>query len=125
MKIDTTNLVPSFTGGRNNPKFCLRVGVNGARYTQKAKERIAKIAGIDTKDLKTCKVFRWTDINDRQWLVVAHSIQEAEKWAFEKVKKRAKRFKGLARIALSKLMMMSGSRTAQKMDNAEAANKAQ
>ena len=112
MKMEATELVPSFTGGRNNPQFCLRFGLNGVRYTPKTKERIAKIAGIDKKDLKTCKVFRWTDINERQWLVVAHSIQEAKSWAFEKVKKRAQRFKGLARIALSKLMMMSGSRTA-------------
>lgn len=109
--LEETSLVPSFTGGRDNPQFCLRLGQKGSRYTPQNKERVAKLAGIQTKDFKNCKVFRWLDINERHWLIVARSKGEAENWAFDKIKKRAQRFKGLARIALSKLMMKSGSAT--------------
>ena len=44
--LEDTNLVPSFTGGRDNPQFCLRLGQKGSRYTPKNKERVAKMDGI-------------------------------------------------------------------------------
>lgn len=55
--------------------------------------------------LKDCKVYKWNDIKDREWLIVALSDSDAKDWAFKKIQKRAERFKGLARTALSKLMM--------------------
>ena len=83
------------------------------RYTPADKERVGITNGVTSKVFKNCKVFRWTDIKDRVWLIVALSKKDAENWAYDKVKKRAKRFKGLAKVALSKLMMMSGSKTSQ------------
>lgn len=65
-----------------------------------------------TKDnLKNCKVFKWNDIKGREWLIVALSESDAKDWALNKIQKRARRFKGLARTALSLLMMKSGSKT--------------
>ena len=84
-----TNLAVSFTGGRQNPRVCLRHGPKGARYTPKPKERMAQLKGIPTKELKRCKVFKWVDIKDRVWLVIARSQSEAASWALNKVKKRA------------------------------------
>lgn len=114
-----TTLVPSCTGGRKHPRFCLRQG--RARYTPKANERIRRV----TEDLKNCSVWRWLDIKDREWLIVAHNKAEAEKWAFAKVKKRAERFKGLAKNAMSLMMKKSGSVTAKvTQDNPSATSKA-
>ena len=110
IKMVLTNLKPSFTGGRNTPKFCLRNGTT--RYTPTNKQRIGQTSGVNKDVLKNCKVFKWIDINDREWLVVALSEKDAKDWAFNKIQKRARRFKGLARTALSILMMKSGSKTA-------------
>lgn len=49
-------------------------------------------------------MFKWHDIKQRSWLIVAKTKKDAVDWAYEKIKKRASRFKGLARIALSLLM---------------------
>lgn len=111
INLERTTLVPSCTGGRKNPKFCLRMG--RARYTPKPNERIRRV----TTDLKKCEVWRWFDIKNREWLIVAHSKAEAAKWAFDKVKKRAERFKGLAKNALSLMMKKSGSTTAKVTQN--------
>lgn len=117
--IEASNLIPSFYGGKGNVKFCLRNGK--ARYTLKSNERI----GYASNDWKRCRIWKWNDdARKRIWYVVAPTSSEASKWALEKVKKRAQRFKGLARIALSKLMMLSGSKTSQQMDNSQAASKA-
>jgi hypothetical protein len=89
----------------------LRFGQKGSRYTPQKHERVAKMAGIQTKDFKNCVVFRWYDINKRHWLIVARTQKDALNWAFAKVKKRTTRFKGLAKMALSKLLVKSGSRT--------------
>lgn len=119
INVEASGLVPSFYGGKSNPKFCLRNGK--ARYTLKTNERI----GHATADWKNCKVWKWKDdARKRIWYIVAHSSNEAAKWALEKIKKRAQRFKGLARLALSKLMVMSGSKTSQQTGNGEVANKA-
>lgn len=67
---------------------------------------------MNKKNFKDCKVFKWIDINNREWLVVALSEKDAKDWAFNKIQKRSRRFKGLARTALSILMMKSGSKTA-------------
>lgn len=84
IKIEASSLVPSFYGGRNNAKFCLRNGK--ARYTLKSNERI----GYASTDWKTCKIWKWKDeARKRIWYVVAPSSNEAAKWAFDKVKKRA------------------------------------
>lgn len=117
--VSQTSLKPSFTGGKQSPVFCLRLGK--ARYTPQKHERIGFSS---TAPLKDCKIWKWYDINKRHWLIVAPSQKDATEWAYNKLKKRAERFKGLARIALSKLMMMSGSKTSQQMDNANAASKA-
>lgn len=78
------------------------------RYMLKSNERLMFATG----DWKNCKVWKWNDdARKRICYIVAHSSNEAKDWAFEKVKRRANFFKGLARIALSKLMMMSGSKT--------------
>lgn len=117
--VEASNLMPSFYGGKGHARFCLRLGKT--RYTLKTNERI----GYASNDLKKCKIWKWKDdTHKRIWYVVAPTSGEAVKWAFERVKKRAQRFKGLARIALSKLMMMSGSKTSQPIDNGQAANKA-
>lgn len=104
-----TPLKPSFTGGRNAPKFCLRNGTT--RYTPTKNQRIGQTSGVNKNNLKTCKVFKWKDIKDREWLVVALSEKDAKDWALKKIQTRARRFKGLARTALSILMMKSGSKT--------------
>lgn len=119
--IENSSLVLSFERiGKGKPRPCLRNGK--AKYVLRKSERMA----FATDDWKKCKVWKWNDTTRKcVWYVVAHSSKEAQDWAFEKVKKRAQRFRGLARIALSKLMMMSGSKTSQPMDNAEAATKAQ
>lgn len=117
--IEASSLLPSFTGGRSNPTFCLREGK--ARYTLRNNERI----GFATKDLKNAKIWQWNDDARKCiWYVVAINVKEATNWAFEKIKKRASRQKGLARIALSKLMMLSGSKTSQQMNNQQAAKTA-
>lgn len=67
---------------------------------------------MNKDNLKKCRVFHWEDINNREWLVVALSESDAKNWAFNKIQKRSRRFKGLARTALSILMMKSGSKTA-------------
>lgn len=87
-------------------------------------QRIGQTSGVTKDLLKNCKVFKWIDINNREWLVVALSEKDAKDWAFNKIQKRARRFKGLARTALSILMMKSGSKTAQKMESSQAASKA-
>lgn len=83
------------------------------------------MVGIQTKDFKNCVVFRWYDINKRHWLIVARNQKEAVEWAFAKVKKRATRFKGLARLAISKLLVKSGSRTGVQAGTQEATNTAE
>lgn len=119
LNLESTNFVPSCTGGRKKPLFCLRLG--RARYTPKPNERIRRT----TTDLKGCSVWRWYDIKDREWLIVAHSKAEAAKWAFDKVKKRAERYKGLAKNALSLMMKKSGSTTAKvTQDNQHATSRA-
>ena len=119
INVEASGLVPSFYGGKSNPKFCLRNGK--ARYTLKTNERI----GHATADWKNCKVWKWKDdARKRIWYIVAHSSNEAAKWALEKVKKRAQRFKGLARIAFSILMKQTGSKTSAPITNVEAASKA-
>lgn len=109
IKITTTSLTPSFTGGRNNPTFCLRNGT--MRYTPKRNQRIGRTSWVTNDILKVCKVYMWHDIKDREWLIVAVSENDARDWALNKIQKRARRFKGLARTALSLLMMKSGSKT--------------
>lgn len=120
VSVQLSPLSLSYTGTKNGkPRPCLRQGK--ARYTLGRDERL----GYATKDLHHVNVYRWDDEQrKRVWYVVAHSPKEAQDWAFERVKRRAQLYKGLARIALSKLMMMSGSRTSQQMSNADAANKA-
>lgn len=109
IQLHETPLVPSFTGGRENPKFCLRNGKQ--QYNPSGKVRIGRVAGITSKEFKVCHVWRWDDVNDRKWLIVARNQKEALEWAFAKVKKRTTRFKGLARLAISKLLVKSGSKT--------------
>lgn len=118
--IENSSLILSFERiGKGKPRPCLRNGK--AKYVLRKSERMA----FATDDWKKCKVWKWNDTTrKRVWYVVAHSSKEAQDWAFEKVKKRAQRFRGLARIALSKLMMMSGSKTSAPITNAEAASKA-
>ena len=115
IQMTLTNLKPSFTGGRNNPKFCLRNGAT--RYTPTKKQRIGQTSGVTKDVFNNCKVYKWKDIKEREWLIVALSEKDAKDWAFNKIQKRANRFKGLARTALSILMMKSGSKTAQKMES--------
>lgn len=121
IKLQATSLVPSFTGGREKPTFCLRNGT--ARYTPSGKVRIGQVAGITSKDFKKCHVWRWDDINGRKWLIVARTQKDALNWAFAKVKKRTTRFKGLAKMALSKLLVKSGSRTGANGTATQNANK--
>lgn len=82
-----TSLVPSFTGGRKAPQFCLRYG--GVRYTPRKDERVRIVPGVVSKDFKNCHVWEWHDINKRVWLIVARSRADAINWAFNKIKKRA------------------------------------
>ena len=110
IKMAVTPLKPSFTGGRKTPKFCLRNGT--VRYTPSNNQRIGQTPAVNKDNLKKCRVFKWLDINNREWLIVALSESDAKNWAFNKIQKRARRFKGLARTALSVLMMKSGSNTA-------------
>ena len=109
INITITALKPSFTGGRKSPKFCLRNGTT--RVTLPKNTRIGQTSGVTKDNLKNCKVFKWHDIKDREWLIVALSEKDAKDWALKKIQKRAARFKGLARTALSVLMKKSGSKT--------------
>ena len=109
IEMSVTSLKPSFTGGRNAPKFCLRNGTT--RVTLAKNQRIGQTSGVTKDTLKNCKVYKWNDIKDRDWLIVALSEKDAKDWALKKIQKRAARFKGLARTALSVLMMKSGSKT--------------
>lgn len=125
INMDSTNFIPSCTMRKGSkPIFCLRLGK--ARYTPKPHERIRRA----TQDLKNTQVWRWYDFKNgkdgrpKEWLIVAHSKAEAVKWAFERIKKRVQRYKGLAKNAMSVLMMKSGSKTASQFDNAEAQSKA-
>jgi hypothetical protein len=120
LNLHLTEFQPGFTGGKANPKLCLRVGK--ARYALQPKERLGS-AAVD--DFKNCRVWRWMDVRDREWLIVAHSRAEAIKWAFDKIKKRAAKYKGLAKMALTQLMMKSGSVTAPSTENANAVGKSQ
>ena len=105
--ISETSYTPSYTTiSKGKRVLCLRIG--RARYFPAKNERIAST----TNYIYGCKVYDWVDINNRCWLIIAPNQKEAIEWAYEKIKKRAKRFKGLARIALSKLMMLSGTKTA-------------
>ena len=115
-----TSYTPSYTTiAKSKRQLCLRIG--RARYFPAKNERIVST----TNFIYGCKVYDWVDINNRCWLIIAPSQKDAIEWAYEKMKKRAQKFKGLARTALSKLMMLSGTKTAQRMDNQDAANKAQ
>jgi hypothetical protein len=78
-----TSLKPSFTGGRNSPKFCLRNGTT--RVTPAKNQRIAQTSGVNKDNLKNCKVFKWNDIKDREWLVIALSEKDAKDWALNKI----------------------------------------
>lgn len=118
--VSETPLKPSLTSvGSKSYQFCLRIGK--ARYTPQSNERIARTV----QDFKGCNVYKWHDIKNRSWLIVAKNKNDAISWAYDKIKKRANRFKGLARIALSLLMKQSGSKTSQSISNADAATKAQ
>lgn len=123
IQLQETSLVPSFTGGRGNPKFCLRNGKQ--QYNPSGKVRIGRVAGITSKEFKVCHVWRWDDVNDRKWLIVARNQKEAVEWAFAKVKQRTTRFKGLARLAISKLLLKSGSRTGVQSGTQEATSTAE
>ena len=115
-----TPLKPSFTSvGKGSYQFCLRIGK--AKYTPQKGEFVARA----TNDLKGCSVFKWYDYKKRSWLIVAKTKKEAVDWAFETVKKRANRYKGLARIIWSLLMKQTGSKSSANMDNDKAAAKAQ
>lgn len=116
VKVTQTALVPSFTqSGKNKPVFCLRLGK--AKYQPASNERIGHAQkGRPTKEWKNCHVYKWIDNHrgkgkDRVWLIVARSQGQAETWALNKIRTRAKRFKGLARLAMSKLMNKAGSTT--------------
>ena len=121
IELKLTQLQPSFTGGRNKPRFCLRNGA--ARYQPRQNERVGQVPGVTKDNLKKCHVYRWNDIRGRSWLVVAPNEKSAKDWAYNKIRKRAERFKGLARTALSTLMMKAGSSTSQKMDNPRTSGK--
>lgn len=116
--LSDTSLKPSITGGKKSPVFCLRIGKS--RYTPQKNERIART----TNDLKDCSVFKWHDIKQRIWLIVAKSRKDAMNWALGKLKKRANQYKGLARTALSLLMKQSGSKTSPSITNTQANQKA-
>ena len=111
IKLALTSLKPSFTGGKRAPEFCLRDGKT--RYIPSGKVRIGRASGIMHKDFKNCQVWRWDDFKGRKWLIVARNEKQAQNWAYNKVKVRAKRFKGLARLAMTKLIAKSGSANPQ------------
>ena len=120
--VEETSLTPSYTTvAKGSYQFCLRQGK--ARYVPQKKELIVRRAS-EISDVRDCKVYRWHDYNKRVCLIVARSKQDATNWAFERIKKRATRYKGLARIIWSVLMKQTGTKSALNVDNANAASKA-
>ena len=87
IRLIVTQLRPSFTGGRNAPKFCLRNG--NARYFPEKQQRIGQTPAVNKDNLKKCHVYRWNDINGREWLIVSPSERDAIEWAYQKIVKRA------------------------------------
>lgn len=82
--ISETSLIPSYTTvSKGRRKLCVRLG--RARYNPKKNERIVSTTNV----IYGCKVFDWVDNNNRFWLIVAPSKEDAIDWAYEKVKKRA------------------------------------
>lgn len=119
--VEETALSPSYTTvAKGTFRFCLRQGK--ARYVPKANERVVKTNTV-AQNLKGSNVYRWNSYK-RIYLIVAISKQDAIDWAFAQTQKRAKKYKGLARIVFSILMKKTGTKTSQSIDNAQAAKKA-
>lgn len=107
IEIEATAFKPSYTRiDPAKPTFCLRTGKT--RYVLQSNERI----GFATNIFKGALVWLWNDnFKQVKWYIIAHNAKSAKNWAYMKMKKRAQRYKGLARTALSILMKKTGSRT--------------
>lgn len=98
------SMYPSYTKQGGTKQFCLRYSGSNRRY-----EGTAKIIQTDWgSDLKQNQVYQFfynTDKGKLEYLIVSPSQSEAIQWAKNFKKKRAMQFAGLARRALTILMM--------------------
>lgn len=104
------SLVPSFSTRGNKSKFlCLRYTGTGARYA--GDEKIASALGA--AKTKGARVFRFTDElseNKAKYLIIAAGKAQAQQKAKKIAARRAMRFAGLARRAISLLMQKTYSK---------------
>lgn len=101
-----SSLYPSFTNGGGVKKPCLRYAGSKQRYAYQGGERLKFAA--DRMFFRDAHVYRWTFETFRgkkQYLIVAYSQADARRVAKKIVERKLSNFKGLAKRALSVLMM--------------------
>jgi hypothetical protein len=113
IKVDVVaepRLVPSmWRKGKALPVVCLRVGSShGPRYTGPEKMLCVR-SGAKFGD---CQVYRHKDLHtSKEYLIVAPDVSSAKKYAQEFTRRRALRYAGLAKKALTVLMMKTAATT--------------
>lgn len=97
------SLYPSFYKNGKHSVPCLRFKGSNARYETKGVRILWPPKGTQ---LKFCQVFSFVHTREkpRECLVVAFSAKTAKAMAQEYIRKRIEHYKGLAKLALGKLM---------------------
>lgn len=109
-----SSLYPSFMSEGGGKKFCLRYTGSNERYKGAAKI-VQTDRGVNVKKSKVFQFFNATDKGQIEYLIVSPNQSKALKWAKDFKKKWAMVYSGLAKRALTVLMM----KTATIKDNSE------